>query len=174
MRRTRCLAMRALGGARVWRATMAHGDRAAACVRADPHMHYIAQIVWCMLQQCVKKCVCMCVCCKHGKWKSFSIGTCGVVSALRAVVYAATLHVRAADEEHKEVMSDHVFLGQELRGSGGRSGRRTGRERERVRDLCAKLIHTCTYTHASMRNVHMQHGKCIVCLCHTRFRSFRA
>jgi hypothetical protein len=60
---------------------------------------------------------------------SFSIGTCGVVSALRAVVYAATLHVRAADEEHKEVMSDHVFLGQELRGSGRGSGRRTGIER---------------------------------------------
>jgi hypothetical protein len=61
-----------------------------------------------MLQQCVKKSVCVCVYVAN----SFSIGTCGVVSALRAVIYAATLHVRAADEEHKEVMSDHVFLGQ--------------------------------------------------------------
>jgi hypothetical protein len=52
-----------------------------------------------------KERVCVCT-------NSFSIGTCGVVSALRAVIYAATLHVRAADEEHKEVMSDHVFLGQ--------------------------------------------------------------
>ena len=36
-----------------------------------------------------------------------------------------------------------------------------------VRELCAKLIRTCTYTHASMRNVHMQHGKCVVGLCNT-------
>ena len=60
-------------------------------------------------------CVCagalLSVCCV----RSFSVGTCIVVSALRAVVYLITLHLKALDEEEKDVMSDHVFLGLETR-----------------------------------------------------------
>lgn len=56
------------------------------------------------LSPCVSACPCLGVACR------FSTVTCAVVSAIRAVVYYITLLLKDADEEKRDVMSDHVFL----------------------------------------------------------------